>query len=83
MCRLTDGNAGISVALAKGDIYNPSKESVLVYFATDSIEQTLNVATANGARMLYPVTDNGIGLIADFEDSEGNRIALYQDKPDR
>lgn len=79
----TRGKAGISGALAKGDIYKPSKEGVLVYFATDSIEQTLNVATAHGARVLYPVTDNGIGLVAEFEDTEGNRIALYQDKSDQ
>lgn len=39
--------------------------------------------SANGARMLYPVTDNGIELIAEFEDNEGNQIALYQDKLDR
>jgi predicted enzyme related to lactoylglutathione lyase len=29
---------------------------------------------------LYPVTDNGTGLVAEFEDTEGNRIALFQTK---
>ncbi len=29
---------------------------------------------------LYPVTDNGIGLVAELEDTKGNRIALYQTK---
>ena len=28
----------------------------------------------------YILTDNGIGLVAEFEDSEGNRIALFQTK---
>jgi hypothetical protein len=77
----TEGNAGISGALAKGEIYKPAKEGVLVYFATNNIEQTLKLATANGAKVLYPVTDNGIGLVAEFEDTEGNRIALYQNHP--
>jgi predicted enzyme related to lactoylglutathione lyase len=30
--------------------------------------------------ILYPKTDNGIGLVAEFEDTEGNRIALFQTK---
>jgi predicted enzyme related to lactoylglutathione lyase len=38
------------------------------------------LATSNGGQILYPKTDNGIGLVAEFEDSEGNRIVLYQTK---
>jgi nitrogen fixation/metabolism regulation signal transduction histidine kinase len=30
--------------------------------------------------ILISITDNGIGLVAELEDSEGNRIALYQTK---
>lgn len=77
----TDGKSGIAGALAKGEIYKPTNDGVLVYFTTDSIVHTLNLATANGGKVLYPVTDNGIGLVAEFEDTEGNRIALYQAKP--
>jgi hypothetical protein len=40
----------------------------------------LRLANANGGQILYPKTDNGIGLVAEFEDTEGNRIALYQSK---
>jgi predicted enzyme related to lactoylglutathione lyase len=32
----------------------------------------------NGGTILYPKTDNGIGFVAEYEDSEGNRIALFQ-----
>lgn len=70
--------SGISGALAKGEIYQPTKNGVLIYFTTDNIDDTLNKAIAGGGQILYPATDNGIGLVAEFEDTEGNRIALFQ-----
>jgi predicted enzyme related to lactoylglutathione lyase len=70
--------AGITGALAKGAIYIPTSAGVVIYFATDNIRQTLRLAVDNGGKLLYPETDNGIGLVAEFEDTEGNRIALYQ-----
>jgi len=75
-----DENSGISGALAKGEIYKPTKNGVLIYFKTENIDETLNLATSNGGQILYSKTDNGIGLVAEFEDTEGNRIALYQSK---
>jgi uncharacterized protein len=75
-----DKNFGISGALAKGDIYKPTKDGVLIYFNTENIDETMKLATLNGGQMLYPKTDNGVGLVAEFEDTEGNRIALYQKK---
>jgi uncharacterized protein len=76
----SDENSGISGALAKGEIYKPTKDGVVIYFNTENIDETLNLATSNGGKILYPKTDNGIGLVAEFEDTEGNRIALYQAK---
>jgi predicted enzyme related to lactoylglutathione lyase len=73
-------NTGISGALAKGEIYKPTKDGVVIYFKTENIDVTLKLATSNGGQILYPKTDNGIGLVAEFEDTEGNRIALYQSK---
>lgn len=75
-----DENSGISGALAKGEIYKPTKDGVVIYFKTDNIDETLKLTTSNGGQILYPKTDNGIGLVAEFEDTEGNRIALYQSK---
>jgi predicted enzyme related to lactoylglutathione lyase len=75
-----DENSGISGALAKGDIYKPTKNGVVIYFKTENIDESLKLATSNGGKILYPKTDNGIGFVAEFEDSEGNRIALYQTK---
>ena len=76
----TEQNFGISGALAKGEIYKPTKDGVLIYFHTKNIDQTLKLATSKGGKILYWKTENGIGLVAEFEDSEGNRIALYQSK---
>jgi predicted enzyme related to lactoylglutathione lyase len=73
-------NTGISGALAKGEIYKPTKDGVVIYFKTENIEETIQSAVSNGGKILYPKTDNGIGLVAEFEDTEGNRIALYQTK---
>ncbi len=73
-----EGTSGISGALAKGEIYKPTKEGVLIYFKTENIDETLRLSRENGGYILYPKTDNGIGYVAEFEDTEGNRIALYQ-----
>ncbi|OWY25164.1 VOC family protein [Sphingobacteriales bacterium UPWRP_1] len=72
-------NSGISGALAKGDIYKPAKEGVVIYFKTENIAETLHLVITNGGQVLYPKTAVGdLGFVAEFEDSEGNRIALHQ-----
>ncbi|MNJ91812.1 Glyoxalase-like domain protein [compost metagenome] len=73
-----DGGGGISGALAKGEIYKPTKDGVMIYFNTGDIETTLELAVKNGGQILYPKIHNGIGFVAEFEDTEGNRIALSQ-----
>lgn len=70
---------GISGALAKGEIYKPTKEGVLIYFRTNSIDSILTLASSAGAKILYPKTSNGdLGFVAEIEDSEGNRIGLHE-----
>jgi predicted enzyme related to lactoylglutathione lyase len=69
---------GISGALAMGEVYRPSKEGVILYLGTSDIKAVMRLALERGGQELYPVTDNGLGLVAEFEDSEGNRIGLYQ-----
>jgi predicted enzyme related to lactoylglutathione lyase len=69
---------GVTAALAKGDVYIPAKAGPVVYFGVDDIDAVLARATALGGRTLYPRKDVGaFGTIAEFEDSEGNRIALH------
>ncbi len=41
-------NSGISGALAKGTIYKPTKEGVVIYFKTENIDETLKLAGLNG-----------------------------------
>lgn len=75
-----DTESGISGALAKGDIYKPTKEGVIIYFRTDNIDITLQKVKEQNGIILYPKTVNekyGF-IVAEFEDSEGNRIAVQQ-----
>ena len=68
---------GASGALVKGDVYKPSHAGSLIYFDVADIDDVLDRAKANGAKILYEKTDTGSsGWIAEIEDSEGNRIAL-------
>ncbi|TSE03979.1 VOC family protein [Aquimarina algiphila] len=72
-------SSGISGALAKGEIYKPTNDGVVIYFKTENIDKTLKIVIENGGQMLYPKTSNEeLGFVAEFEDSEGNRIALHQ-----
>jgi uncharacterized protein len=74
-----DDAPGISGALAKGESYTPATTGSLVYFSTDDIDDVLSRANANGGKTLYPKTSIGeLGWVAEFEDSEGNRIALHR-----
>ncbi len=74
-----DGVEGAYVALAQGDVYVPAKSGPIVYVGVEDIERVLARAVAAGADVLLPTRDIGEdGLVAEFEDSEGNRIALNQ-----
>jgi uncharacterized protein len=75
----TDKHTGISGALAKGEIYKPTKDGVVIYFNKENIDATLKLVIKLGGKILYPKTSNGdLGFVAEFEDSEVNRIALHQ-----
>ena len=75
------GAQGASGALAKGDVYVPAKTGPILYFGVADIDAVLARAAANGGKILYPKKDVGaFGSVAEFEDSEGNRIALHTPK---
>ena len=70
---------GASGALAQGDVYTPSHNGCILYFDVEDIDAVLRRSVAEGAKLLYPKKDIGEGgLVAEIEDSEGNRIALNQ-----
>jgi len=72
-----DGAPGASGALAKGDVYVPSRTGPIIYFDVPDIDPVLKRAERMGAAVLYPKKHIGeAGYIAELQDSEGNRIAL-------
>jgi hypothetical protein len=74
-----EGAPGATGALAKGDVYRPSKNGAILYFRVPGIRKTVAIAQAKGRNILLPIKDIGdAGLIAEIEDSEGNRVALNQ-----
>jgi hypothetical protein len=71
--------AGITGALAKGEIYKPSLEGSLVYLTTTDIDGVMNKVKEKGGSELFPKTEvPDLGFSAEFKDSEGNRVALFQ-----
>ncbi|MFO7651494.1 MAG: VOC family protein [bacterium] len=73
-----DQAPGITGALAKGESYTPATAGTRVYFNTDNIDETLARVLSNGGNVLYPKTSVGdLGWVAEFQDVEGNRIALH------
>lgn len=72
-----DGAPGASGALARGDIYVPSKSGAIIYFDVPDIDPVLERALEQGATILYPKKHVGAaGYVAEISDSEGNRLAL-------
>lgn len=75
---LGDGK-GADVTLAQGDVYIPSKTGAIVYFHVPDIDVVLSRASERGAETLYAKKEVSPGTwVAEFEDSEGNRVALSQ-----
>ncbi len=72
--------SGITGALVRGDVYKPTRDGAIIYFGTRDMDQVLERVTALNGKTLYPKTFNEKYQcwVAEFEDSEGNRIALQQ-----
>ena len=72
------GAPGAAGSLVQGASYEPSHAGSVVYFTVEDIPEALRRITANGGRTLMPKTGIGeYGSIAQFEDTEGNRLALH------
>ncbi|MFM5259996.1 VOC family protein [Aeromonas veronii] len=72
-----DGAKGCSGALVRGESYVPSLDGTRIYLTVNNIERVMADALLAGAKLLYPVTLVGEAIkVADFQDSEGNRIAF-------
>src|SRR3990172_4715171 len=72
---------GAAGALIKGESYEPSHAGTVVYFSVEDIPETLRRINTNGGKTLMPKTAIGqYGFIAQYEDTEGNRLALHSMK---
>ena len=70
---------GISGALVQGEAYTPSKQGSLIYLRAADLRVTLTKVEEAGGAILFPITAAAdYGFVAEFEDSEGNRIGLFQ-----
>lgn len=71
------GPEGDLGALAHGESYVPSLDGCRIYFDVPDVADTLERAVNAGSQILYPLTEVAPGIaVAEFIDSEGNRIAL-------
>ena len=77
----TQDAPGAAGSLIKGESYEPSHAGTVVYFSVEDIPEILRRINANGGKTLMPKTAIGqYGFIAQYEDTEGNRLALHSMK---
>ncbi len=67
--------------LIQGEGYTPSHEGTRIYLKVVSIDNALKIINENGGKTLAPKMSIGEwGFTAQFEDCEGNHIALHSDQ---
>ncbi len=77
----TQNAPGAPGSLVQGESYEPSHAGLVVYFSVEDIQETLRRINASGGKTLMPKTAIGqYGFIAQYEDTEGNRLALHSVK---
>lgn len=73
-----DGAPGAPGSLVKGEGLTPSQAGTMVYFSVEDIDAALEKVNKSGGKTLMPRMSIGEhGFVAQFEDTEGNRIALH------
>jgi predicted enzyme related to lactoylglutathione lyase len=69
--------------LRRGGIWARSgneSQGFVVYIVVQNIDVTMKQAQVFGGRVIESIIDVGGGFIALIEDTDGNRLGLYQDK---
>lgn len=65
-------------AVIHGESYQPSENGVVIYLYSTDFDRTLERVGANGGKVVMPKMSIGEnGVIAQFMDTEGNRIGLH------
>jgi uncharacterized protein len=78
MFPMVQGGVNAGGALVKTDGYTPSHAGTVIYFSVADIEGTLAKITRAGGSTIVPKMGIGEhGFFAQFQDSEGNRVALH------
>jgi predicted enzyme related to lactoylglutathione lyase len=78
MFPMTQGGPNAGGALVKTDGYTPSHAGTVIYFSVGDIEATLaRIGSAGGSTMVPKMSIGEHGFFAQFQDSEGNRVALH------
>ena len=78
MFPMVQGGTNAAGALVKTDGYTPSHAGTVIYFSVADIEGTLAKITGAGGSTIVPKMSIGEhGFFAQFQDSEGNRVALH------
>ena len=73
-----DDAYGTSGTLVKMNGYKPNPTGTLIYFSVGDIDETLNRVIIAGGKISLPKMSIGeYGVIAHFEDSEGNKIGIH------
>ena len=72
-------NNGVGGAIIQGEGQSPTADGCTIYLnGGDDLGLSLSRVEPNGGKILMPKTDIGEnGFIAQFIDTEGNRIALH------
>ena len=77
----TPGAPGAGGALVKSKDNIPSTEGTIVYFSCDDVAVEESRVEAAGGKVLFPKMGIGeFGFIAQFIDTEGNRVGLHSGK---
>ena len=71
---------GASGSLTMGENYTPSHAGTLVYIHVDDVDLTLALVTYAGGKTVQAKLSFGpAAVIAQFEDTEGNKVGLYSE----
>jgi len=68
-------------ALVKSEQNNPSNEGTIIYFECENLAAEESRVNENGGQVIMPKTSIGeFGFIAQFIDTEGNRIGIHSNQ---
>lgn len=81
MFNMVPNGAGAGGALVKSDDNTPSSDGTLVYFSCEDVDNEVSRIEGAGGKIVFPKMSIGeFGFVAQFIDTEGNRVGLHSNK---